>query len=181
MQLDYEIVLEDIAAFSLHHARTSRLSRRRLRFSQALGIFSTLVLVMVWPGWTGVERVVFFIVFCLLFLIAYPVYYQWAIKRNARKIYSQGANKSLIGEHTIVIDSEGVTERSAVAESKIAWSGVERIEEDGHNVYFYIGPLQAYVIPKRAFQTPDDGEAFLQLAQSYRSAYVQHALAADSP
>ncbi len=170
MQVDYQIVLEDLAAFSLHHARTSRFSRRRLRTSQAWGIFCTLVLVMVWPGWSKVERVLFVIGMGLLWLIGYPLYYKWAIKRNIRKIYSQSESKSVLGEHTIAIEPEGVAERSGVHESRIAWSGIERIEDGGQYIYLYIGPLHAYVIPKRAFKTDTDAEAFLQQAQAYRLA-----------
>jgi len=181
MQLDYKIDLEDIAAFSVHHARTSKPSRRRVRFSQAFGIFSAFVLVMVWRNWSDVARVVFFIVFCLLWLIGYPVFYRWAIKRNVRKMYSESQSKGLLGEHTTIIDADGVREKSEVAESRMAWSGIERIEDDGHSVYLYIGPLQAYIIPKRAFRTRDDEETLLQLAQAHGLAGVRHTVAADSP
>lgn len=173
IQLAYQINIDDLAAFSQHHARTSKRWRQRKHFTQALGIFSALLVALVWPEWTGVERVGFFIVLSLVWLFAYPFYYRWAVKRNARKMYSESASKDLLGEHTMVIDAEGVSETSAVGESKIAWSGVERIEDDGNSVYFYIGPVQAYVIPKRAFRTREDEQAFVQLAQAYRSARVE--------
>jgi len=174
MQLDNQVGVEDIAAFSLHHARNSKRERRRVRITQASGILSSLVLVIVWPNWSVVERVVFFIVSCLLMLIAYPAYYKWAIKRNARSIYSGTESNGILGAHTIIVDAEAVTERSAVGESRIAWSGLERIEDDGDYIYLYIGPLQAYVIPKRAFRTADDQEAFMQLVHAYRLAGVPH-------
>ena len=173
MQLDYQIVLEDIAALSLHHARTSKLSRRRMLFMQAWGIFCTLVIVMAWTRGSSVERVVFFIVLCLLWLFAYPLYYRWTIKRNVRKMYAENENKGVLGDHTIVIDPEGVTERSAVGESKTSWGGIERIQADDEHVYLYLGSLQAHVIPKRAFRSHEDAEAFVQLAQAYRLARVQ--------
>jgi len=169
MQVDFQITLEDVATLSVYHARTSKHTRRRMLFSQSLGIFSAFVLVMVWHDWTSVERVLYFIVMCLLWLIGYPIYYRWAIKRNARRIYSQSESKSVLGEHTIAIAPDGVSERSAVGESRIAWSGVERLEEDGEYIFLYIGPLVAHVIPKRAFKTTEDANAFLHQAQSYRS------------
>lgn len=140
-----------------------------MRFSQALGIFSALVLVLVWPDWSSIERILFFIVMCLLWLIGYPSYYRWTIKRNARRIYSQSESKSVLGAHTIAIGPEGVSERTAVGESRIAWSGIERIEDDDEYLFLYIGPLVAHVIPKRAFKTAEDANAFLHQAQSYRS------------
>jgi hypothetical protein len=170
MQVDYQIGLDDIGAFSLHHARTSKLSRRRLRSTQILGIFSLVVLVMVWPGWDNVDRIVFFIVMALFWLVGYPFYYRWAIKRNIRKIYSQTESRNVIGEHTIAIEPEYVIEKSPIGESRTAWSGIEKIQSDGQYIYVYVGPLYAFVIPKRAFKTGEDAEAFLQQAQAYRLA-----------
>ena len=168
MQIHYQLTVEDIAAFNVHHSRTSRLSRRRLRLTQLWGIFCTLVVVMIWPRWSSLERALFFLAFCSFWLLAYPVYYPWVIKRNARKIYSEKESKGVLGKHSIAIRADGVTERSAVGESRTGWEGIERIAADGQYVYLYIGPLQAHVIPKRAFQNDEEVEAFLQLAQTYR-------------
>lgn len=127
-------------------------------------------MALIRPRWSSVERILFFVTYSLAWLIAYPIYYRWVIKRNILKIYSQNASKGILGAHTIVIDPEGVTERSAVGESRTTWSGVEKIDDDGQNIYLYTGPLVAHVIPKRAFRTPDDADAFLQSAQGYRLA-----------
>jgi len=94
-----------------------------------------------WPEWTSNERIVFFILFTLFWLIAYPFYYQWAVKRNERKTYSESASKGLLGEHPMVIDAKGVSERSAIGRIE------NRVERDRKNQrrpqrrYLYIGPL----------------------------------------
>ena len=173
MQLDYQIVLDDLIAFNLYHAGTSKRSRRSFRFTLAWIVFCILVVALLWPNWSTLERVVYFVVFSLIWLIGYSIYYGWAIKSHTRKLYSESENKGLIGEHTMVIDPEGVTERSVVGESKTTWSGIEKIVHDDKYIYLYIGSLQAHVIPKRAFQNPDDAETFLQLAQAYRLARVE--------
>jgi hypothetical protein len=170
MQVDYQIGLDDIGAFSLHHARTSKLSKRRLLSTQIMGVFSTIILSMVWPGWDNVDRIVFFVLIALLWLVGYPFYYRWAIKRNIQKIYSQTESRNVIGEHTIAIEPEYVTERSPVGESRTAWSGIEKIQSDEQYIYIYVGPLNAFVIPKRAFKSGEESEAFLQQAQAYRLA-----------
>jgi hypothetical protein len=168
MHIEYQLVLEDIAAFGLHVSRTSRLSKRRLRFTQASGIFSTLVLVMIWPRWSTLERVLLLSGLCLFWMWGYPSYYRWAIKRNHRKLYSGSENKGVLGNHFLAIGPEGVRERSAVGESTTAWIGIERIEDDEQYLFLYTGPLQAHLIPKRAFATSQEADAFFRLAQTYR-------------
>lgn len=168
MHIEYQLGLEDIVAFGLYHHRTSRLSKRRLRITQASGVLSTFVLVMIWPRWSSLERVLFLSGFSLFWVWAYPFYYQWAIKRNHRKIYLDSENKGGIGNHFIAIGPEGVRERSPVGESTTAWMGIERIEENEHYLFLYTGPLQAHVIPKRAFASGQEADAFFQLAQTYR-------------
>ena len=142
-------------------------------FSQTFGVLGTLILAIIWPRWGIVERVLFFAGLSFLWLVAYPIGYRWEIKRNARKTYAGSQGKGILGEHTILIDPEGVTERSVVGESRTAWSGVERVDDDNQNIYLFVGPVQAHVIPKRAFENSDDADAFLQMAQAYRLARVQ--------
>ena len=127
-------------------------------------------MALIWSGWSTVERILYFVTYSVLWLIAYPIYYRWVVKRNTLKIYSQNDSKGVLGPHTIVIDAEGVTERSAVGESRTTWNGIERIDDDSQNIYLYTGPLVAHVIPKRAFRTREDADAFLQSAQGYRLA-----------
>jgi hypothetical protein len=123
--------------------------------------------MMIWPRWSSVERVLFFFGLSLFWVWVYPVYYRWVIKRNTRKIYSESESKGVLGNHFIAIGPEGVRERSAVGESTTAWDGIERIEDDERYLFLYTGPLQAHVVPKRAFASGPEADAFLQLARTY--------------
>ena len=168
MQVEYQLALEDIENFGLHVNRTSKLSKRRLRVSQATGILSTIVLAMIWPRWSSLERVLLVSVLSLFWIWGYPLYYWWAIKRNHRRIYSNRENSGVIGSHFLAIEPKGVSEKSAVGESTTNWIGVERIEQDEKYLFIYIGPLQAHIIPKRAFASGQEADEFFELAQSYR-------------
>lgn len=169
MQVTYEQTLEDIAAFNLHHFRTSKRSQRRLLLSQALLIFSTSVAAMIWPGWSFIERVVFFVVFSLLSIFGYPMYYRWAIKRNAKKIYAAAQSQGILGEHTLTLGAEGFATSCSANDSRVSWSGVERIDSDEQYIYIYTSPLQAHVIPKRAFSSDEEASSFMQAAERFRA------------
>jgi hypothetical protein len=167
MQVDYELTVEDAAAFSVYNFRTSSRFKRRLRFSQAIGILATLILAVVWPSWSSVERLIFTVLLLLLFVFGYPMYYRWAIRRNALKTYSATKSKGVLGKHTLMIESSGVTEKSSASESKSTWSGVERIADDSHYIYIFTSPLQAHVIPKRAFRSNEESQTFLETAKTF--------------
>lgn len=173
MQIDYELTVEDAAAFSVYNFRTSPGTKRRLRFSQGLGVLATLVLTIVWPDVrpesTNVERLMFTILLLLLFVFGYPQYYRWAIRRNASKTYSASKSKGVLGKHTLVIEASGVMEKGSVSESKSTWSGVEKIEDNSDYIYIFTSPLQAHVIPKRAFRTSEESQTFLETAKAFLS------------
>ncbi|HSE31888.1 MAG TPA: YcxB family protein [Pyrinomonadaceae bacterium] len=169
MQIDYDLTAEDAAAFSVYNFRTSPRFKRRLRISQAMGVFATLIIAVVWPNWTIIDRLIFTVLLFLLFVFGYPLYYRWAIRRNALKTYSAAKSKSVLGEYTVIIESAGLTEKGSVSESKVAWSGVEKIENDNQYIYIFTSPLQAHVIPKRAFRNNEESQTFLETAKRFFS------------
>lgn len=75
----------------------------------------------------------------------------------------------MLGKHTLVVEPSGVTEQGSVSESKVAWSGVEKIEDDNQYIYIFTGPLQAHVIPKRAFRSSEESQKFLETAKAFFS------------
>jgi len=169
MQIQYQLDIDDLVAFSLHHSRVSKNLKRRLLLTQAWGVFCSLMIALIWPGWSTTVKVIFFGVSSAFWVIAYPRYYRWVIKRNTRRNYSEGHNRGIVGEHVIVIDPEGVKEVSEVGESTTVWSGIERVEENDNYLFLYTGPIQAHVIPKRGFADDQQITEFSQLARSYLS------------
>ena len=169
MQIDYELTVEDAAAFSVYNFRTSPRIKGRLRRTQGVGILATLILAVWWPGSNNVVRLIFTILSLILWTIGCPLYYRWAIRRNTSKAYSTTRSKGVLGKHTLVIEPSGLQEKGSVSESKVAWSGVEKIEDDTQYIYIFTSPLQAHVIPKRAFRSDEESQAFLGTAKAFLS------------
>jgi len=167
MQVEYQLTLEDLVAFNWHYSSTSATARRRYWSNLAWAILAALVVVVLWPGWGGRARVLYLVPFSLVFLLIYPACYRRLVTLNSRKLYSEGQNKGVIGNHIIVIDAEGIREISAVGESRTSWEGVERIDQSDEYVFLYIGSVMAHVIPKRAFVGDHEATRFYEQAQSY--------------
>ena len=70
--------------------------------------------------------------------------------------------------HIIAIAPDSITEISEVGESRTAWSGVEKVEENEEYIFLYTGSLIAHVIPKRAFISQDEASKFFQQARAYQ-------------
>lgn len=169
MQVQYQLDLDDVVAFSSYHSRSSKGTRRRLRLIQVCGIIFALIAALMWTRWGIGLRTLFCTGYALFLLFGYPAYYRLSVKRNTRKIYSEGQNKGALGKHIISIDADGVAEISQVGESRTAWGGIEKVEENEDYVFLYTGSLQAHVIPKLAFLSEGEAAEFLQLARVYHS------------
>jgi hypothetical protein len=169
MQVQYQLTIDDLVAFNLHHTRTSQASRRRIRRSQVYGVITVLIVVLLWPRWGLGLRAAFFVGYSLFLLFGFPAYYRWSVRRNAKKLYSGGGDKGALGNHIVSIDEGGVTEVSDVGDSRTTWGGIEKVEEDEAYIFVYTGSVQAHVIPKRAFLSDDEAAEFLETAKAYHS------------
>jgi hypothetical protein len=73
-------------------------------------------------------------------------------------------NKGILTTHTLTIDDAGVTEETAVNQSRAKWSGVLRVRQNRSFIFIYLTEYSAHVIPKRAFPAPVDAENFFKQA-----------------
>ncbi len=77
------------------------------------------------------------------------------------------ATPGALGLSTMAISPAGLVRRSSVAETRMQWHTIIEITEDAKMIYFFQGSRYAYLIPKRAFPTPEDAHDFLTTAKSY--------------
>jgi len=73
------------------------------------------------------------------------------------------------GERVTRIGPQGIFGRFARYEILNYWSGVTEIAEDESYIFFFTGPSNAHVIPKRALATETDLTQFREFAGSYWS------------
>jgi hypothetical protein len=176
MDIEYELTRDDLYAFQWRAAFRSPRGRRSRRtvyiyWLVALLIFATLPAIGA-DGFT-ISRVNFGFV-----LVAYPIvalaqwwWERWLMRRAIlRLIRDEKPDRGQLGLHRLVLDEEGVLERTAVGESRTAWAGVHRVEQDDRYIYLYTSSAAAHVIPKRAFADPGDAEAFYQHSRSRATA-----------
>ncbi|WP_028582053.1 YcxB family protein [Desulfogranum japonicum] len=92
--------------------------------------------------------IVVFILISLPFYFLYPGYHKRKYRKEIKKLYSEGKNKGIYGEHEYTIEEDGLLEKTAVNETKQNWNSIEKIVQDKENTYVFINSIQAHVFPK---------------------------------
>src|SRR6476661_5085284 len=89
---------------------------------------------------------------------------QWRAVRQLLEDEKPGRGQ--LGRHRIILSENGLTESTAVGESRTSWAGVDRVEQNPDYVFIYTAPAAAHLIPKRAFRNLQEAEAFYQFSRT---------------
>jgi hypothetical protein len=79
----------------------------------------------------------------------------------------------MLGEVWVRITPTGVEERTPLTDELKMWPCVQSVTADAHNIYLFTEALRAYFVPRRAFSTAAEMQAFLEMAKSYHHAAQQ--------
>jgi hypothetical protein len=90
----------------------------------------------------------------LLFFTAVTIFLPLGLKRNARKLME--TNKFLQQTQHYKINTEEVLVTSETGEGHISWDKVFKVREEKHYFAIYISKAQAYLLPIRCFNNPND-------------------------
>lgn len=82
-------------------------------------------------------------------------------------LYGEGKNTHFLEKNTVTLSPEGINKAGVTAETKISWSGVERIEESDKYLFIYISAVSALLIPREAFTDESHYVSFRQYLEKY--------------
>ena len=74
-----------------------------------------------------------------------------------------------LGEHTMEISPDGLVATSPRGEAKLKWTSFARIVSAPDYLYFYLGKRIATIIPRRAFSSQAESEAFFRAAKEWHA------------
>jgi len=170
MRIEFERTEEDMVEFNLFHIDRSPTIRKQLLVTQI--VMAVLIFVMAMsvaylrtrylPAISYIVGAIFSMGACLV----YPSIYKWSITRQARKLFREGSNKSLLGRHELNLSPDGVHYTTISSESKINWSSIEKVVQNDKYVFMYIGAINAIVVPKTAFASSKEQIKFLDYVNS---------------
>ena len=106
--------------------------------------------------------------FTLFWVVNYPRLHRQTMDANAKKVLDEGRNAGFLCEHRMSIDEGGLSAASELAQARVSWAMVERVEQTTDHIFIYVGSMVAYVIPKWAFDSVQKAEDFFHAAQAFQ-------------
>ncbi|QDT06543.1 hypothetical protein K227x_49530 [Rubripirellula lacrimiformis] len=167
MKTTYELTRDDLAAFIEFHQRTSPALRRQKIGCLVVAFFALMILpagillttdkpvletaIDIWPLLLGP----------ILFGIFATPYIRWRTRQMSNRLLSEGQNKEFYGKCELEAGDEALTETRPSGSTIRNWTSVERIVTTPSHLFVYTSGIEAYVVPRRAFSTESEFDAFL--------------------
>ena len=159
MEVRFYLTGQDFWNFQKH-------ALRRTRVSLILIAVLVIILVLFTSLTSSPSNIVINIAPIILLLVVLGI----VVLRLRRRIFGGTAQRlAAQGEHTITIGPEGFRHKQNLGDAMISWRAIKEIKADAYNLYFMVdsNALMAHVIPRRAFASPQDADAFLGWAKTY--------------
>jgi len=172
IEVEFQITREDLFAFQW---RAATWRRMRLAGSDLAMLAAALVVMGLLTNGRDAFRLGWVSVLinmsgALVFVATVAVVLAYMNRRSARRalramIDDEKADGGSLGTHRIVLTEQELIETTAVAESRRAWTGMDRVEQDDGYVFIYTGPHAAHIVPKRAFADAAGATRFYETAK----------------
>ncbi len=155
-KIEYDMTMEDLVEFNLYNATESEYGKRGIRrFRILVGsiavVTAVLMVVRFHQGATAgsfISLMGIYVLIFIPFLIFYPMYLKWHVRRTAAKAYQDREMPTFGGTRTLELSDEGIEESNEDGSNTVPWDKIESIDETETHVFIFIGPVQAAVIPK---------------------------------
>ena len=165
LKIDYNLTEEDYLNFNLYHAKNSKTVAKSLLIQRFLSPIIFLIAAFIFSWIDDVSLVgslITFSIIGILWIVYYPKYFYRLIIRNSKKMFKEGKNDGLLGEHCMMLSDEGIVDANPNGETKVKWAGIKRFEEDDKYLYIYNSAVSAYIIPKRALTNVVDVQSYVK-------------------
>ncbi|MBX7072501.1 MAG: YcxB family protein [Pirellulales bacterium] len=108
-----------------------------------------------------------FVGFCA-FLV--PLLTRRNMRRQIKGLLNESKGAGRANHRRVTVALDGVVEQTQLAELKVRWPGVDRIDADPNYVYFVYTSVSATIIPRHAFHDTAHVSAFLDAARRWHAA-----------
>lgn len=170
MEIEYELTEDDYLKFNEFFVRQTKLGRRNIAihryFPPAAWVFIAVILVsnhLATPGVLVSSALV-----SVIWLLISDRLWTNNFRKRIRSLLRESLSRTALGMHRMVLSREGVEGTSETSDVQTKWEGVEKIAEHNSCFYFFTGPANAYIVPKRAFADEQAAQQFLETARHYR-------------
>ena len=167
MKAAYELTRDDLAALIEFHQRTSPAARRQKVGCLVVAFCALMILPVgillttdepvletamdIWPLLAGP---------ILSAVFAIP-YIRWRTRQMSNRLLSEGRNKEFYGECELEAGDDALTETRPSGSTIRNWTSVERVVTTPSHLFVYTSGIEAYVVPRHAFQAESQFKVFV--------------------
>jgi hypothetical protein len=165
MDLKYKLTEEDYINFNLFHMKNSETIMKSVRNQRIFTPVFYLLFSVVFSFLLDIPFLVSFTPFFILsvlWVLFYPQYLFGRAIRHTKKLVKEGRNESILGEHYMVLNDEGIVDKTSKGETKVTWSGINELKENDQYIYLYNSALSGYILPKREFENVEEIRQYLK-------------------
>jgi hypothetical protein len=176
-QIHYEALPEDHVALTRHLLKHSRDARRK-HFASASGFAITWIVLVVLIGVIGGGTLPPFSWLVLagilvLVIVAFATSlrtWRQLPEKNVRVSLKLGHGWNRLGPQTLDIAPDALHYVSQEEDTRLRWRGVYLIDDASGTLCFWDGPYSAFIIPARAFPSPQAMKDFAARAKEFKGA-----------
>ena len=149
LSIEYDLGLEDRVAFNLWASASLPLARERAVRSRVAT--SVLGAFLVFAAIAGLSHdLVGGSVAALGAAVLGWFLFPWSYRRTVRRITARSVeDPAAVEHHWLSLEADGLRERTSVNDTLTLWAGIQRVDETAEYAFISIGPLMAFVVPKR--------------------------------
>ncbi|MFT3911882.1 MAG: YcxB family protein [Ferruginibacter sp.] len=98
--------------------------------------------------------------------------------KQAQRVADNPENSSIFSDMTVTVSEAGIIAKSESVETKYQWTSIIKKLESKNYYFLFINGIQAIIIPKRIFNSPEEKAQFEKALAQYLSfdADVSHLL-----
>jgi hypothetical protein len=176
VEIEYDLTIEDYVAFNTHHIRRSPAQRMVRVWSLIIVLVGAelinalLMFAQAFGGPSKPQSISFHMLIAVMLpavlgIAAIRAYrgsgIGWLTKRMLRSMLTQGDPSLMLGKRRVRVTPQCIEEISELRESKLKLQCIQRIDVTPHYAFVYIAPVMAYILPVRAFVSPDHFATFV--------------------
>jgi len=172
MEIKYNLTEEDYIHFNMYHIKNSKSAIRSLNAQRYLTpvFFILLSYILSLAGDTPfLELFIAFFITSILWILFYPKYFYSSVTRRIKKMFREGKNGGLLGEHVLSMTNEGLIESTSNGQTKVNWSGIISLKEDNQYFYLYNSSVSALILPKREVANVEEASNFINSKVPFHS------------
>ena len=176
----YELTEDDIAALSLQISRPTGQKLFIISFVIVIVYFPTLSFIwMVWQWLNGTSNMpsqmqvlyglIGFVVVMAVMLNGQRAKPRGKVAmRTTQQTLKRGHGSAALGWMVMQMDERGYATANRFGEESSSWAVIWKIEHTATHAFVFINPQLAYIVPARAFESPQEFDAFTRDIQLWR-------------